>query len=620
MYRLGAIFALIGLLLAACQTPLHTPLIKPDPHSFAKPEEARVVALDLVIQVDFDSQTLGGTAILEIEKKDRQTSEIWLDTKDLDIAAVTISRDQQNEIVADWRFGEADSILGTPLVISLMPNTRYVHIQYSSRPGAEALQFLPAELTSSGKPFLLTQSQSIFARTWIPIQDSPGIRFPYRATVKVDPELMAVMSATNPQVKNETGVYTFEMDQPIPAYLLALAVGDIEFASLGPRTGVYAEPALLEQSVYEFAEVEEMIDIAEGLYGPYAWERYDIIVLPPSFPFGGMENPRLTFATPTILAGDRSLVSLVAHELAHSWSGNLVTNATWDDFWLNEGFTVYVENRIMEALKGRDYAEMLAYISYTDLKSEVAGIGFGSPDTRLAYELAGRHPDDGFSSIPYDKGYYFLRLIEETVGRKEFDQFIKGYFTDNAFKSMSTDRFLERLEKELLSKHPEAAEIINIDAWVHTAGIPDNIPIAQSTRFKKVEEAVHAWVAGESASTLPTGDWTTHEWLHFIQVLPDQLSAGQMAKLDDAFHFTARTNSEIQAKWYTRAIKAQYEPAYPAIRTFLTSVGRRKFLTPLYSAMMAAPETKPMAEDIYAAAREGYHPIAQNSIDALVYQ
>ncbi|MEO1450256.1 MAG: leukotriene A4 hydrolase C-terminal domain-containing protein, partial [Bacteroidota bacterium] len=303
-----------------------------------------------------------------------------------------------------------------------------------------------------------------------------------------------------------------------------------------------------------------------------------------------------------------------------SWSGNLVTNATWDDFWLNEGFTVYVENRIMEALKGRDYAEMLAYISYTDLQEEVADIGFENPDTRLAYELTGRHPDDGFSSVPYDKGYYFLRLIEETVGREDFDAFLKGYFSDNAFKTMSTDRFLERLDKELLSTHPGAEETINVDAWVRTAGIPDNIPVAQSVRFKKVEEAVHAWVAGESASSLPTQDWTTHEWLHFIQVLPDELNAGQMAKLDGAFGFTARTNSEIQAKWYTRAIKAQYEPAYPAVRTFLTSVGRRKFLTPLYRAMMAAPETQGMAADIYAEARAGYHPIAQNSIDAVVNQ
>ncbi|MEL7341975.1 MAG: M1 family aminopeptidase/hydrolase, partial [Bacteroidota bacterium] len=375
-------------------------------------------------------------------------------------------------------------------------------------------------------------------------QDSPGIRFTYDARVKVPKRLLAIMSATNPTEKSEDGVYLFKMEQPIPAYLLALAVGDLEFAPLGERSGVYAEPSVLKAATYEFGEVEEMMNIAEQLYGPYKWERYDIVVLPPSFPFGGMENPRLTFATPTILAGDRSLVSLVAHELAHSWSGNLVTNATWNDFWLNEGFTVYFENRIMEALKGRDYSEMLAYISYQDLTGEVSDMGQESPDTRLSIELSGRNPDDGMTSIAYDKGYYFLRLIEETVGREAFDAFLKEYFSEHAFQTMDTETFLVELDTKLLNKYPGAKEEIGVNKWVKQTGIPDNIPVAKSKRFQQVSDALTSWIAGMPADQLEVSEWSTHEWLHFIRILPDSISKDQLARLDAAFGFTKSTNSE----------------------------------------------------------------------------
>lgn len=612
-------FLFFGLVLigTSCTPELEVELDVTDPHSYAQPAEARVTHLDLVITVNFDQEIISGTAVLEIEKRSSVRT-LHLDTKDLDIEAVMISSDSRNEKVAEYSLGSPDPELGSDLKISLDRNTKYVHIVYATRPGAEALQFLPPELTSGDSPFLLTQSQSIFARTWVPIQDSPGIRFSYRATVQVPENLMAVMSGENPTEKRPGGIYEFNMPQPIPAYLLALAVGDIEFASLGPRSGVYAEPALLEAARFEFAEIEEMMDIAENLYGPYRWERYDIIVLPPSFPFGGMENPRLTFATPTILAGDRSLVSLIAHELAHSWSGNLVTNATWNDFWLNEGFTVYFENRIMEGLKGRPYSEMLAQISYEDLKAEVAEMGFKNKDTRLALDLTGRHPDDGMTSIAYDKGYFFLRLIEETVGRDNFDAFLKSYFEKNAFKTMTTTAFLAQLEEQLLSKHPNASTTINVNEWVYSTGIPDNIPFIPSAKFQAVEQAVNSWIAGVAPNELETSDWSSHEWQHFIRSLPAQISVDKMAELDGIFAFTQSTNSEVQAMWYKRAIQVGYEPAYPKMKEFLNLVGRRKFLAPLYKAMMETEEGKAMAHEIYATARNHYHPIAVSSIDEIL--
>lgn len=612
-------FLLVGaaFLLPACDVVNSQDMPQTDPHSYALPDIAKVSHLDLDIEVDFESQQLRGTAVLGIITE-KGAREIVLDAKGLTVESVFISPNRLDTKSVEPVWGADDPIMGQSLTIPIEENTTYVHITYSTSPEAEALQFLPASLTADKRhPFLLTQSQAILARTWVPIQDSPGIRFTYSARVKVPKELMAVMSATNPTEKSDDGIYVFKMEQPIPAYLLALAVGDIEFSPLGERSGVYAEPSLLKAATYEFAEVEEMMDIAEELYGPYKWERYDLIVLPPSFPFGGMENPRLTFATPTILAGDRSLVSLVAHELAHSWSGNLVTNATWNDFWLNEGFTVYFENRIMEGLKGRDYSEMLAYISYQDLTNEVTDMGLENPDTRLAIELSGRNPDDGMTAIAYDKGYYFLRLIEETVGREEFDAFLKEYFSSHAFQTMDTETFLSELDSKLLNDHPGAKESIRVEQWVTQTGIPDNIPVAKSIRFQKVSENLTSWIAGLPADQLETDNWSTHEWLHFIRTLPDSISKEQMSRLDNTFGFTKQTNSELQCAWYLQAVLSKYETAYPAMRKFLTKVGRRKFLSPLYTAMMETGQEE-LARDIYAGARDNYHPIARTSIDEIV--
>ncbi len=589
-----------------------------DPHSYALAQKSKVTHLDLDLQVNFEQKQILGTATLTIEKG-KGVKQLRLDTKDLSIAAVQISADGGRFSDTKYKLQEADSILGSALLIELETETRYVRVNYTTSPTAEALQWLDPQLTASKQaPFLLTQSQAINARTWVPIQDSPGIRFTYKAKVQVPMGLMAVMSAQNPTELSADGIYEFVMDQPIPAYLLALAVGDLVFAPLGNRTGVYAEPGNIQAASYEFADTEKMIQIAEGLYGPYQWGRYDIIVLPASFPFGGMENPRLTFATPTILAGDRSLVSLIAHELAHSWSGNLVTNATWNDFWLNEGFTVYFELRIMEALENRDYSEMLAALSYQDLAKEVIALGAEHKDTHLKIDLSGRHPDDGMNAIAYDKGYYFLRLLEETVGRESFDTFLRNYFATYAFKTMTTEDFLELLEEELLSQNEAWQDSLNIKAWVYGPGVPANVPLAQSRRFEQVEKVLTACRAGEEPAKLPTESWTTHEFLHFIRHLPDSASNPLLAQLDKHFAFTQSSNAEIQCAWYTKTINNDYEAAYPAIRNFLMRVGRRKFLMPLYEALMKSPEGQKRANDIYREARPNYHPISVNSIDKVV--
>ncbi len=582
-----------------------------DIHSFANTDKIQMYHLELDLKVDFERKILLGSALIHFENP-RKVQELILDTDQLNIKRVRLDNGED----ASFKIGKTVKYLGEPLIIQIQPDTKAVAIEYETSPEAAALQWLTPEQTASKKaPFLFSQSQCILARSWFPCQDSPGVRFSYKARVQVPDSLLALMSAKNPQTKNTSGIYEFEMPQPIPAYLVAIAVGDLEFAPIDERTGVYAEPTMLDIARQEFEDLGKMVNIAEQIYGKYEWERYDLLVLPPSFPFGGMENPRLTFATPTIIAGDKSLVSLVAHELAHSWSGNLVTNATWNDFWLNEGFTVYFERRIMEELEGKDYAEMLALLGYQDLLADIEELGANSKDTKLQLDLRQRNPDDAVTEIAYEKGYFFLRLIEETFGREKFDAFVKKYFKTFAFESMNTENFIKFLEKELLESNEALAQKIRHQDWIFGVGIPDNCPKVRSVRFEKVDKELKKWITYKQTDSLQTSSWSSHEWLHFIRHLPNTITLQDMEQLDKAFAFTNSGNSEILAAWFVHCIHQNYTKAYPALEKFLTNVGRRKFLLPLYTAMSKHPETKQMAIQIYEKAKANYHSLVRVKIE-----
>ncbi|MFA6470349.1 MAG: M1 family metallopeptidase [Bacteroidota bacterium] len=587
-----------------------------DIHSYANSEEVAVHHLQLDLTVNFETKTLSGTATLDLQHK-KKTRTLVLDTRGLAIDKVTL--DGKNH-PAKFTLGTEDKIMGVPLTIAITPKTKSVTIYYTTSPSAGALQWLePSQTAGKEKPFLFTQSQAILARTWVPCMDGPGVRMTYSATIRTRPDLLALMSAGNPTSKTADGVYTFEMKQPIPSYLLALAVGDLEFRSLGKRSGVYAEPAMVEKSSYEFVDLEKFIAAAEELYGPYRWDRYDLLVLPPSFPFGGMENPRLTFATPTILAGDRSLVALVAHELAHSWSGNLVTNATWNDFWLNEGFTVYFEQRIMEKLFGREHSEMLATLTLRDLNNTIESMGATNPDTKLKLDLTGRDPDDGVTDIAYNKGYFFLRLCEETFGRAAWDAFLKQYFEKNAFTPMTTEMFLDRLDAHFKIKgNNELSEKLSINEWVFSAGLPGNCPTPHSNEFGKVTAQVDSFLHGTPAVQLTTEGWTTQHWLYFLSSLPESLSLEKVIELDYAFYFTRSGNSEILCEWFQRCIKTGYETAYGPMKNYLMNVGRRKLVKPLYTELAKTEKGKAWAKDVYEKARPGYHSVTYNTIDGIL--
>ena len=591
----------------------------PDPHSHAGTSPVRVQHLVLDLAVDFTHRVLAGSATWQLANPGA-ASEAVFDTRGLTIELVEGLNQAGTATRADYSLEAPDAVLGQALRVALAPGTTALRIRYRTAPTAAALQWLVPAQTAGAQPFLFTQSQAILARTWLPCQDSPGIRFTYEATVRVPAHLLALMSAENPQERNARGEYRFRMAQPIPAYLMALAVGDLAFAPLSDRTGIYAEPATLPLATHEFADLEHMVGAAEQLYGPYRWERYDLLVLPPSFPFGGMENPRLTFVTPTILTGDRSLTSLVAHELAHSWSGNLVTNGTWNDFWLNEGFTVYFERRIMEHLYGREYADMLQVLGQEELQHTIAEIGPASPDTHLRLQLAGRDPDEGLTEIAYEKGCALLLTLEELVGRPRLDAFIKEYFARFSFQAMDTATFLDYLRSALLDETPGLAARLQLTAWVDGPGLPANAPQTSARRFAAVDQALARLRAGAAPADLQpaTAEWSSHEWVHFLRGLPPTLSVAQLQAVDAAFGFTASGNAEILTAWFPHTVRADYPKAGPALENFLRHVGRRKFLVPLYRALLATPAGRARAQAIYAEARPNYHSVATGTLDALL--
>jgi len=597
------------------QTLASEPTIIKDPHSYARPDEAIIKHLALDLNVDFKTKMLSGTARVDFENRSN-SDKVILDTRGLKIKKVTLDSTSEE---TNFVLGKEDEFLGQSLTVNIQDNTKSITVHYSTSPEAPALQWLSPEQTAGKKsPFMFTQSQAILARSWVPIQDSPGIRFTYEAKVQVDPGLMAVMSAKNPQSKNAEGTYTFRMDQPIPAYLLAMAVGDFDFKALDKRTGVYAEKVTLDKAVNEFADLPKMLDAAEKLYGPYAWEQYDVIVLPPSFPFGGMENPRITFATPTILAGDRSLTALIAHELAHSWSGNLVTNATWNDFWMNEGFTVYFESRIMEALYGKDFADMQTLLGVEDLRETMAELGESSEGTHLKLNLAGHDPDDGMNDVAYEKGRLLIVLMEQTFGREKLDNFLRDHFKKYAFGTITTEQFIEDYKRDFVGSDIAKENAVNIEQWVYSAGLPANAPKISSVRFENVAKQVEAWKSGTKASALNTKQYTTNEWLRFLGLLPEKLTHEQMQELDAAFHFSKTGNSEILFAWLEKAVNNQYKESYPVLKKFLIEIGRRKFVKPLFTALVKTTEGKKFALEIYKESRPNYHYVTQTTIDGIV--
>jgi aminopeptidase N len=645
--RILILFTLISVGLYSCDPPPKTVVSNTelfvdsvfDDHSYSNLKQIHTTHLELDLDVSFQNKTIYGVA--RHTMKNNGTDTAIFDIKGLKIQKITLG-ERNHERETDFVIGnmDVDSVLGQPLLVSINHNTTKVNIYYQTSENSEALGWLDSNLTSSkSKPFLFTQGQAILTRTWIPTQDSPSNRITYNAKVKVPNDLMAVMSARNSKKRNSSGVYQFEMKKAIPSYLISLAVGDLIYHPFSKNSGVYCEPQLKEACSKEFTDLPKMIAAAEKLYGKYQWEQYDLLVLPYSFPFGGMENPMLTFVNPTVIAGDKSLVSVVAHELAHSWSGNLVTNRTWNDFWLNEGFTVYFEERIMEELYGKEVSDILASIEFHDLENELISINKSKfpEDSRLFLELKKRNPDDGMTSIAYVKGAFFLKTLEQKVGRDKFDKFLNAYFKKFAFKTVNSNMFVSFLEENLLN--PNNIKF-NHKEWIFKEGVPSNCIAIRSKRLNRMKDYAFNYSKGiddfapkvsyryvkvrgkkkrkKFVKQINRNDFLVQEWQTFIHSLPKKIAKNKLKKLDAYFSFKTCGNSEIMTDWFVLGIENNYSELNPEIKKFLNKVGRRKYLVPIYEALLKNNKTNGFAKRIFETSKNNYHAVSRNSIEELI--
>ena len=584
-----------------------------DPHSYTALDQGRVTSLELDLKVDFTSRRINGNARLNLAGP--VSGPLDLDTRDLEIRGVADGTGNPLE----WDLAAADPVLGSRLRVTLPVAADCVIIDYTTSPEASALQWLePAQTAGGEHPYLFSQCQAIHARSVVPCQDSPLARFSFTAKMTVPEALTVVMAAapgeSGPGEEPGTRAFSFAMPQAIPPYLFAFAVGNLVSKDLGPRSTVYTEPEMLEKSAWEFAEVDSMLLAAEEIFGPYLWDRFDFLVMPPSFPYGGMENPRLTFLTPTLLAGDRSLVNVLAHELAHSWTGNLVTNATMDDFWLNEGFTVWAERRILEKLDGLEAKSLSAAIGRNGLMAALESFGMESPFTRLQTDSAGSDPDEFYSLVPYEKGFLFVALMEETAGREPFDAFVKKYIERFSFTSITTAEFEEFLSAEM----PGLADQVRAEQWIHQAGLPDNAPVFTSDRLAMLEGLAKGWSDGARPEVAAAKTWSPEDWQIYLQAVPRKLPETDCAWLDENFALTNQGNCEILCNWLVIAANSGYEPTFDRISSFLGEVGRMKYLKPLFTALQGSEKTKEMAGKIFADNAAGYHPIARGGIERII--
>lgn len=587
-----------------------------DPLSYAKYDQVKTTALHLDLKADFARKTLAGYADLTLNWIDKSATTLDLDTRELKISKIEAQDAKGAWKPVKYTLDKLDAEKGQALHVALPGQPAKVRIHYQTAPTAPALQWLTPKQTMSGKyPFMFSQSQPIAARSFVPIQDTPAVRFTYTARIQAPEGMRVVMSADNDPKATGKGGWKFTMPQPVPSYLIAIGIGELEARTLGPRTGVYAEPMRIKAAEYELADTEKMVAAAESLYGPYRWGRYDMLVLPPSFPIGGMENPRLTFLTPTMIAGDRSLVDLVSHELAHSWSGNLVTNASWKHWWLNEGFTTYVTTRILEKMYGEEVATMNLQLeqeealdSLKDIPKAKQALLTRDPDTSSEH-----YTDEG---LAYPKGAWFLRTLERRAGRATFDTFLRSWFDQHAFQSVTTDQFVAFLRANLLAKNPKIMSDAELDEWLYGPGIPASATKAVSTRLAKLNDTTARWLKGDiKTAQLPAKDWNAAEWMKFLNDIDNKADAARLEELDKAYGLAKTGNNEVAFRFYRASVHAGYRGIRPNLEAFLMSVGRQKFVVPLYGALRASTEDRAWAERVYKAARERYHPETQGSVD-----
>ena len=583
-----------------------------DPTTYSDLSQGKIKHIDFHINVDFSTHTLGMEAKYQFQEPVHGS--FFLDCFKIDLKEA-----RTDDRKLEWEFDAQAEILGERLHLKGFEGESSFTLNFRTSPDARALQWLSASQTASGNfPFLYSQCQAIHARSIFPCQDTPSVRFTYSAEVTVPQDLAAVMAAERVDVREgKHTAFLFKMPQPIPSYLFALGVGNLAFRELGPRTGVYAEPEIVEAAAWEFAENETKIVEAEKLLGPYLWERYDLLILPPSFPYGGMENPRLTFLTPTAILGTRGFTSLITHELAHAWTGNLVTNATWQDFWLNEGWTTYAETRITEVLEGKAVTDLRAAYAEKGLIVMMERVGMDSPYTRL--KLPAETDAESYSvapSVPYYKGCYFLRECEYAVGRERFDAFIQKYIATFQFQSLTTEAFLGFLKTEL----PEVFEKVDVYQWVYASGLPQDWHRAKSHLFEEVQQVVTAYEQGIKPTKQQVQNWHRFQILSFLQGLPHQIPMEDCEYFDEIFELEKRNDVGLFAHFYATCVTSGNQAMLPRIEQYLGTIGRMLFILPTVRAMIATDWSRGLIRPLFEKVRARHHQITIRTIEKLLIE
>jgi len=579
-----------------------------DPASYSDFAQGRIKHIEFNIRVDFSAQVLNIAAVYHMDRPIHSPL-------DLDSVRIDLRRAHVDGRDIKWEFGPVDEYLGSRLRLNGLNGAQKFTLEFSTSPDAAALQWLSPAQTAGGKhPFLYTQCQDIHARSVFPCQDSPSIRFTYSAEVTAPGGLTAVMAAEPLPAGSGGGRFYFSMPQPIPAYLFGLAVGELVFQEIGPRSGIYAEPKTLDSAVWEFAGNEQTIVQAEKLLGPYLWGRFDLLVLPPSFPFGGMENPRLTFVTPTSILGTRGQANLITHELAHAWTGNLVTNATWQDFWLNEGWTTYAENRITEILEGVDVNQLHLVYEERNLIEAMERVGKDSPQTCLKVYGDGRDANPSAFGVPYYKGYFFLRECELAVGREKFDVFVQKYMASFQFQSITTETFLEFFKAEL----PEVFALVDVDAWVYKPNLPENRHRPQSALFDEATQALRDYGDGKRPTLEQVQGWHRDQILTFLNGLPNQIPVEDCKYFESVFELDKRNDGAFFSAFYALCVTSGYREILPRVREFMTRIGRMLYVLPILRALIDAEWARPQARALVEEVRAVHHPVTVATMERLL--
>jgi leukotriene-A4 hydrolase len=572
-----------------------------DPHSFAKLDQGKISHIDFKFDVDFATRTIEGKAEYRLDQP--VNGSLFLDSRGVEVTKV-----HHNGRDIAWELDESDSILGQRLHLKGLEGVTSLGMEFKTSPNSTALQWLDPDQTAGGKyPYLYSQCQAIHARSIFPCQDTPSVRFTFTAEVSVPSPLIAVMAAAQVAVQKDAGVTScqFDMPQPIPSYLFALAVGNLESRDLGSRCRIYAEPEVIEEGAWEFSETEEKLLIAEKMFGPYVWDRYDMLLMPPSFPYGGMENPRLSFLTPTLITGDRSLTNTVTHELAHSWTGNLVTNATWEDFWLNEGWTMYTQFRIDEVMEGSDFVHLKNALGRESMFEAMQRFGMDSHLTALKSPLKGVDPDATFSTIPYYKGVAFLTALEQVVGREMFDPFVRKYISTYHFKSLTTEEFLAFLEQEL----PDAISQMDIKTWIYSPGFPEDAPPIRSKLLDEVYAQIEAYNDGVLPERADISEWSSDQIHLFLRKLQPPISVQDCEYFEKLFGLKDSRNYSLQYIFLPLAIRSGYQDVLQRVEQFVAKVGRGLYLGRLFRALVETEWTRDLARPMFERFRDRHHPI-----------